>query len=218
MKYTIWAAALCLAAATPATAKPLSYVGGTMLMQENDVGGHTLAVDHTLSRQMAAALHIQRHTRGENFTMLGPQLNVLLQRWNLPDGQGNVFATLGGGTTIERGEMRPAVWSGFLADYETRRVFVSYDLRLTYAKRIQRSAWQRVRVGTTFNPVTYDTTSLWLMLQVDRRDEKHFGGHHGSIGPKTDVTPILRAMYKTFMMEGGVSVDGKVMFNWIQQF
>ena len=39
--------------AAPVIAKPISYVGGTMIMQENDETGYTLTVDHTLTPKVA---------------------------------------------------------------------------------------------------------------------------------------------------------------------
>ena len=199
-------------------AKPISYVGGTMLMQENDASQRTVGFDTTVTPNMAVGFHVQEHTRGPPYVMLGPQLNFLVQRWNMPDGQGNIFATTGAGTTIDRGDMRPAVWTGLLADYETRRIFLSYEARLMYAKDLEKSAWQRARIGIAPVLANYEEINTWLMVQVDRYDEKHLSSHHISTLPATDATPLIRLMYKTFLMEGGVSVHGKVMFNWIQQF
>lgn len=209
---------LWLGAPSPGAAKPVSYVGGTMLMQENDISQRTVGVDYTIAPNMAVAFHAQEHTRGAPFVMLGPQINLLLKRWNLPDGQGNIFTMTGAGATIDRGDMRPAVWTGVLADYETRRIFLSYEGRLMYAKDVEKSAWQRARVGFAPYLGNYDDINTWLMVQVDRYDEKHLSGHHFSTLPKTDATPLVRLMYKTFMMEGGVSLHGKFMFNWIMQF
>lgn len=209
---------LWLGAPSVSVAKPVSYVGGTMLMQENDASQRTVGVDYTIAPNMAVALHVQEHTRGSPFVMLGPQINLLLKRWNMEDAQGNIFTMTGAGTTIDRGDMRPAVWTGVLADYETRRIFLSYEGRLMYAKGVEKSAWQRARVGFAPYLANYEELNTWLMVQVDRYDEKHLSGHHFSTLPKTDVTPIVRLMYKTFLMEGGVSVRGKFMFNWIMQF
>ena len=216
---TFSAALFCLLLAPLAAwAKPISYVGGTMLMQENDAGGQTLGIDHTFHPNFAAALHIQHHIRGDNFMMIGPQLIALLKRWNQEEAQGNIFSMTGAGTTIFKGDMRPAVWAGLLADYETRQIFLSYEVRLTYAKRVERSAWQRARVGWSPVPQDYDALNAWVMIQVDRWDEKHLGFHHATPEPKTEITPILRLLYKGFLVEGGASLRGKVMFNWVQQF
>ena len=209
---------LWLGVPTAGIAKPISYVGGTMLMQENDASQRAVGVDTTITPNMAVAFHIQEHTRGSPFVMLGPQLNFLVRRWNMPDGQGNIFSMTGAGTTIDRGDMRFAAWTGILADYETRRLFASYEARLMYAKDLEKSAWQRARLGVAPYLGNYDEINTWLMVQVERYDEKHLSGHHVSTLPATDVTPLVRLMYKTFMMEGGVSIRGKVMFNWIQQF
>ncbi len=208
-----------LALSGPALAKPVSYVDGTAIMQENDEGGSSAGIHYTVTPWMAVAFHAQRHTRASEFTMLGPQLNFLVKRWNLPDGQGNLYTSVGGGTVIENGDMRYAAWTGFLADYETRRFYSSYELRLMYADRTAKSAWQRARIGVAPYLGSYDEINLWLMLQVDRRDEKHAVGHaHGPLPPPMAVTPLIRLVYKTFLVEGGVSTRGKVMFNWVQQF
>lgn len=214
----MFAAALLPLSGT-AHGKPVSYVGGLMVMQENDAGGHTAGMDYTLTPRMAVGIHAQRHIRGDNFSMFGPQLNFLVRRWNAPRSQGNIFAMAGGGTTIDRrGEMRPVGWAGALADYETRSLFVSYEVRAMYAARVERFLWQRARAGVAFFPVDYNRVSPWAMVQVDHRDEKHLGSHAGAREPKTEITPLVRVMYKAFLIEGGVSHRGRVMFNWVQQF
>lgn len=188
-------------------------------MQENDEGGSSVGVHYTVVPWMAVSLHAERHTRASEFTMLGPQLNFLVKRWNLPDGQGNLYTSAGAGTAIENGETHFAAWTGFLADYETRRFYGSYELRLMYADRTEKAAWQRARVGVAPYLASYDQINLWLMVQVDRRDEQHAIGHsHGVLPPPMAVTPLVRLIYKTFLVEGGVSTRGKVMFNWVQQF
>ncbi len=215
----LWFAAALLHHPGSAFGKPVSYVGGLMLMQENDSGGHTVGMDYTITPRMAVAFHAQYHIRGDNFTMMGPQLNFLVRRWNAPRSQGNIFANAGAGTTIDRnGDMRGASWVGMLADYETRSLFVSYEVRAMYAKRVERSLWQRARAGFAFSPVDYSKVSPWLMVQVDHRGEKHLGLHAAGGEPKLEVTPLVRVMYKAFLIEGGVSHRGRVMFNWVKQF
>lgn len=190
-----------------------------MLMQENDAGGHTVGMDYTITPRMAVAFHAQYHIRGDNFTMLGPQLNFVVRRWNAPRSQGNIFATVGAGTAIDRrGDMRSAGWIGMLADWETRSLFVSYEARATAATKVERSLWQRARAGVAFYPVDYDRISPWAMVQIDHRAEKHLSLHAGAREPKVEITPLVRVMYKAFLIEGGVSHRGKVMFNWVKQF
>ncbi len=194
---------------TEAQAKPISYVGGTMVMIENDETGNSVSVDYTLSPRFAAALYAKREIGGDRFTTVGPQGNVLLKRWNLPDGQGNIFSMTGVGTAIRDGTAHFGAWTSLLADYETRRVFASYELKLMYADGIEKSAWQRARLGIAPYLASYEQLNTWVMVQVDNHPAKRHA---------TTVTPLVRLFYKTFLIEGGVSTRGTVMFNLTQQF
>src|SRR2546430_11157955 len=91
-------------------AKPLSYVGGTMVMQENDETGHTLAIDYTFDPHFALGLYSKYEINQNEFWMAGPQLNTLLKRWNLPEGQGNIFAMTGAGEARQGSRSEPAAW------------------------------------------------------------------------------------------------------------
>lgn len=201
-------AALSLAAPR-AEAKPISYVGGTMAMQENDETGHTLALDYTVDPRLALGIYAKQEENGKRYTVLGPQLNTLLGRWNLPDGQANVFNSTGAGVARFRGADNVAAWTGVLADYETRRVFTSYEARFTFAERVENAFWQRARLGVAPYLADYDEPSTWFMLQVDGHPTKN---------ETWVVTPLVRFFYKTALVEGGYSSNHRVMANWILQF
>jgi hypothetical protein len=195
--------------ASPATAKPLSYVGGFMVMQENDETGHTLSLDYTFSPKYAAALYAKKERGGNEFTTVGPQLNMLIRRWNLPGGQGNIFNMTGFGISELEGKFEPSAWTGILGDYETRRIFFSYEARLMYAGDIETSFWQRARAG--FAPYTagYDDLNTWLMVQVD---------HHPMKDDTIVTTPLVRFFYHTVLAEAGYSSNDRAMLNWVLQF
>ena len=128
--------ALFWSVAASSQAKPLSYVGGTMVMQENDETGYTLSIDYTFNPHFALSIYSKYEINGNDFWMAGPQLNTLIKRWNLPDGQGNIFSMTGAGMARQGSNNQPAAWAALLADYETRRWFFSYEPRLTYAGNI----------------------------------------------------------------------------------
>jgi len=201
------ASALFMAAT--AQAKPLSYVGGTMVMQENDETGHTLSLDYTFSPEHAIGFYAKQERGGNEFTTFGPQLNTLIKRWNLPDGQGNIFNMTGAGVSSLHGETHPSAWTGFLADYETRRIFFSYEPRLMYADTIETSFWERARVGVAPYIANYDDLHTWAMLQVD---------HHPMKDNTFVVTPLVRFFYHTTLVEAGYSSNHHCMFNWVLQF
>jgi hypothetical protein len=201
--------ALTSMAALPAPAKPLSYVGGTMVMQENDETGNTLTADYTFNPHFALGLYAKRDIGGKEFYTLGPQLNTLIKRWNLPAGQGNVFSMTGVGMARQGSNSQPAAWLAFLADYETRRVFFSYEPRLTYSGDIETAFWQRAQVGFAPYLANYDHLNTWLLLRFD---------HHPAKDGHFVVTPMIRFFYKTIWLEAGYSSNNHIMLNWVKQF
>ncbi len=195
--------------APSAQGKPLSYVGGTMVMQENDETGHTLSVDYTFDPHFALGLYSKYEIGGNEFFMTGPQLNTLIKRWNLADGQGNIFTMTGAGTARQGSNTQPAAWASILADYETRRWFFSYEPRVMFAGDIEKSFWQRAYAGFAPYLADFDQLNTWLLLRAD---------HHPAKNDHFVVTPVIRFFYKTIWLEAGYSSNNHVMVNWTVQF
>lgn len=200
---------IAAAFAAPAIAKPLSYPGGTMVMQENDETGHTLSIDHTITPRYAVALYAKHETGDDDFTTVGPQINTLIKRWNLPDGQGNIFNMSGIGVAHDGDDSEFAAWTGFLADYETRRIFISYEPRIQYAGDIDQSFSHRGRIGFAPYLANYNDLNTWLMVQTEHHPEKE---------DNVVVTPLVRLFYKTTLIEAGYSSNDRLLFNWRLQF
>jgi hypothetical protein len=190
-------------------AKPLSYVGGTMVMQENDETGHTLSLDYTFIPTNAFGFYIKQEENGKDILMVTPEFNTLLKRWNLPDGQGNIFNMSGAGLAHYRGNNQPCLWTGFLADYESRRWFLSYEPRFVWDGDIEKSFSQRARVGIAPYLANYNDLNTWIMFQVDHHPAKH---------DHFVATPLIRFFYKTYLFEVGYSSNQHIMVNWQIQF
>jgi hypothetical protein len=191
-------------------AKPLSYVGGTMVMQENDETGHTLTIDYTFDPHFALGVYSKYEiNQRDNFWMVGPTLNTLIKRWNLPDGQGNIFNMTGAGMARQGSRNEPAAWTTMMVDYETRRLFASYEVRFMYARDIESSVWQRAYLGAAPYLANYDQLNTWTLIRLDHHPAKH---------DHFVVTPVLRFFYKTFWLEVGYSSNQHVMVNWTVQF
>ena len=190
-------------------AKPLSYVGGTMVMQENDETGHTISSDYTFTPTNAFGLYIKQEENGKEIFMLTPEFNTLLKRWNLPDGQGNIFNMTGAGLAHYRGNNQPCLWTAFLADYESRRWFFSYEPRFVWDGNIEKSVWQRARIGIAPYLANYNDLNTWIMFQVD---------HHPAKRDHFVATPLIRFFYKTYLFEVGYGSNQHIMVNWTIQF
>ena len=180
-----------------------------MAMQENDETGHTVSIDYTFDPRFALGLYSKYEINQDEFWMTGPQLNTLLKRWNVPDGQGNIFAMPGGGVARQGSRSEPAAWLTLLGDYETRRLFFSYESRFMYARDIEKSVWQRAYAGFAPYLADYEQLNTWLLLRAD---------HHPAKNDHFVVTPVIRFFYKTIWLEAGYSSNNHVMVNWTVQF
>jgi hypothetical protein len=201
---------LLLLALAEMQAKPLSYVGGTMVMQENDETGHTATIDYTFDPHFALGVYAKYEiNQRDDFWMIGPTLNTLIKRWNLPDGQGNIFNMTGGGMARQGHKSELVGWTTMMADYETRRIFASYEARFMYAHDIESSVWQRASLGFAPYLANYDELNTWALIKVDHHPAKH---------DHFVVTPYVRFFYKTLWLELGYSSNNQVMVNWTVQF
>jgi hypothetical protein len=180
-----------------------------MVMQENDEGGHALSIDYTFHPRFALSLYSKYEINQEEYWFGGPQLNTLLKRWNQPAGQGNIFAMAGAGNARQGNRNEAAAWLAILADYETRRVFFSYEPRVISAGNIEKSFSQRAEGGFAPYLADYEQLNTWLLLRLDHQPAKndHFV-----------VTPFIRFFYKAYWLEAGYSSNNHVMVNWTVQF
>jgi hypothetical protein len=206
---TLLSLILTTALSFAAQAKPLSFVGGTMVMQENDETGYTLSLDYTFTPVTALGFYIKQEENGKEILMLTPEFNTLLKRWNLPNGQGNIFNMTGAGLAHYQGNNQPCLWTAFLADYESRRWFFSYEPRFVWDGDIETSFWQRARIGIAPYLANYKDLNTWLMLQLD---------HHPAKDDHFVATPLIRFFYKTYLFEVGYSSNQHIMVNWQIQF
>jgi hypothetical protein len=106
-------------------------------------------------------------------------------------------------------DVDPAATLGFEADWETRRIYFSYENRYIYAGDVERSFSHKARAGIAPYIGGYDAMHTWLMLQID---------HHPGERDNVVATPFLRLFTQEVMGELGISHKGDVMFNATLQF
>lgn len=191
-----------------AEARPISYVGGTMLMLENDSSRNAADVSYTFIRDFSAGV-LTEYWRENDWWFGGVQGNYLINRWNLPNAQANIY--LNGGAGVAHSDAgafdnknEPAGFIGFMADAEDRRFYVSYKNRYTNAGEIDRFFEQSGRIGVAPYVGDYGDVHTWLMLQVDHRpwSEEH-----------VEATPLVRMFWRDYLVEAGYSNQNKFLFN-----
>jgi hypothetical protein len=129
--------------------------------------------------------------------------NRLLQRWNLPDAQANLYVLLGAGAArgnfIDGTEtlLQPSVQF----DYETRRVYFAVKGHL-YKGESFTGNMRSMSAGFSFYATEYDQIQPWLIVEARR-----MGGAFKSTDVDTEITPYLRLIHKRLFVEAGLTLD-----------
>jgi hypothetical protein len=209
------AVAVIVAAAEPATAKPIAFADGTTVMAEYGAGTmrelqifYAPRIDYSIG---GGHVDFTSDVDGRTLHVTYARLNWLAHRWNLDAAQGNVFAWGGAGSATGNSfaGSRIAGNAGLQADYETRRVYASFKTDL------QRSSEFSDRIDTLqlgLAPYKHDYGGLatWFVFQA-----RHYTGElHSGI----ETAAILRLFKGGAWVEAGVTNAGKLqamaMFNF----
>lgn len=193
-----------------AQALPMGSVDTWMVMGDFAARSSELAINYALTPRDALGAAVGRWRsepeaggRRREFGALA--YTRLLQRWNLPDAQANLwFVGLAGrlrGTDGSRTLLSPAV----LADYETTRVYVSGGLKTLSAGRTRQHTVY-ARAGFSFYEVDYDEVQPWLVAELKRQRDGV---------AKTEAAAWLRLIHKRYFIEIGADDEGRARFNFM---
>lgn len=203
-------AAIILAGAGLADARPVSYPGGWTVMQRNTGDFSSLHVHYSPTFQTSIGAYAEHNWEGD-YTFVGAQYNRLVKRWNAPKSQANLYLNLGlgGAETFDGNDQRAAGFVGVAADWETRRWFASYSAR-GYELGFDQTAMQTARVGVAPYVGDFGDLHTWLMLEVQNMPEAD---------APTTITPLVRFFYGVQLVELGYTPETeRLMANWIVRF
>lgn len=202
-----------LAYASDAFARPVSYAGGWTLIEDTDRQSTSALLHYSPSAAYSLGLKTE-WDRTNDILFTGGQATWLAKRWFGEDHQANLYfwgaAGLAQGIDSNEDGEEVGAQIGVMADWETRRLFVSYRASARDYGSLDKSAMQAARIG--WAPYEGDTGELhtWLMLEVDQRP-----GADEPIG----VTPLLRLFYGSALFEAGWSVtDDQPLLNFQYRF
>ncbi len=138
------------------------------------------------------------------------QSNWLVNRWFGKDYQGNLYAFGGLGIAQDRSPLDKSseitLFTGLMADWETRSKFLSYQFRKLDLGSLGHSTMHAARLG--WAPYEGKTGDLhtWLMLEIDHRSE---------LSESISVTPLLRFFRGPILLELGYNVtDASPLLNF----
>lgn len=182
-------------------------------MQMNNADYSNLHAHYSPSYQYSVG-YLYENWRDEEWLFNAVQFNRLVQRWNLPAAQANVYLKSGLGLSQRYANNQPreqgfAGFAGVAMDWENRRFFVSYENRYRNFNSLGKFFMQRARLGIAPYVADYGDLHSWLMLRVDHRPTRF---------DSTRVTALLRVFKGDYLAEIGVDEDGHALFNWVVQF
>jgi len=199
--------------ASDAIARPVSYAGGWTLIEDTDRQSTTGLLHYTPDASYSLGARIEWDRR-DDVLFTGAQATWLAKRWFGEDYQANLY--LWGSAGVAQGvgnnpnEADFGAQAGVMADWETRRLFVSYRASVQDFGSLDKSAMQAARFG--FAPYEGDTGDLhtWLMIEVDNRPDN----------PEPwGVTPLVRFFYGSALFEAGWSLtDDQPLLNLQYRF
>ena len=193
-----------------AFARPVSYSGGTTVMQMNDAIGNSIHVHYSPTYKYSVGYKGEYFRRGQD-ALNGVQLNNLLKRWNLPAAQGNIYLKSNIGNVNSSSKDEAYAMVGVSGDFETRKYFISYEGK--YYKSdgdILGQFQQSARVGIAPYVAEYGNLHTWLMLQLSHQPQLQ--------GDEVIATPLIRLFKGVHMAEFGISSNKRVLFNFIARF
>lgn len=200
---------LLIFSGSAAEARPISYPGGWMVMQENDFESNSLQAHYTFTPRYSVGLESILFRDEGDVQMHMLQQNVLLKRWNGIDSQANFYFTGSAGVAEADGRERPALRGGIEADWEDRKFLVAYENRYTYANGLKEDYTQMFRAGIAPYVAEYGELHTWLILQVDHQPEAE---------DEIVVTPLVRLFKGYGLVEAGISSNRNILFNIVYQF
>lgn len=197
-----------LLAAQAAMAAPMGFKDSTMGMADLGPNWREVWVNHAVTRSDAlGAGGLYMRSDDKTLTRDLAELNYtrLVQRWNLPHAQANVwlFAGLGALRGNDFAGTRTLLAPGLQLDYETTRVYVAATARLYRANGVNHD-YGALRAGFSFVDADYDETQPWFIVEARRMR---------GLSDELELTPMLRFINKRFFAEVGVNQARQGRFN-----
>jgi len=192
-----------------AAAHPVAFEGAYQLMFGTVGSVQTFELYRSYSPRAAFGLHAMRFDGDEDEYFAGIQHNWLLNRWNFPSAQANVYAGLGAGLAGETGNgVSPAGIGFFRADYETRRIYTALDAKWVESLVVSRGIFS-ASVGIAPYKAEFEQLNTWLIIQVE-----HVTGMEDPI----EIIPKVRFFKGPYFIELGSTLRGKPVVNFMIHF
>lgn len=193
-----------------ALARPISYSGGSTIMQNNGPINNSIHLHYSPSYKYSIGYRGEYYRKSQ-IALNGIQLNNLVKRWNMKDSQGNIYLKSSFGNANKSGQNQLYGFVGMASDFETRKYFISYENRYYKSDGDIISQFQQsARFGIAPYVANYGNLHTWLMLEI-----MHVPKFTGN---ELILTPLVRFFESSYLVEFGFSSNKKILFNFIKRF
>jgi hypothetical protein len=205
--------------AQPATAGPMGFNESYMVMGDFNNNWRETFINYAITPRDAwglSATYMRSDDKTQSRTLEEITYTRLLQRWNMPHAQANLWF-MGGVGALQGKDAFPGndrsfnkvmATPGVQFDYETTRIYFAATHRLYRASDINHD-YSSVRAGFSFYEAEYDKTQPWFILEA-----RNMNG----LSDMVEITPMLRFINKNFFVEAGVNNSREPRFNFMYIF
>ena len=196
-----------------ASAAPMGFKDSWMTMVDLGANWRELGTNYAVSPRDAwggSTLFMRSDDQTVTRNITEATYTRLVQRWNLPEAQANVWfiGGLGRVTGNDFSGSKTLASPGVQLDYETTRVYGSLLARAYRATGI-RHDFVAARAGVSLYEVDYDEVQPWFVLEARRMQ---------GLSDRTELTPMLRLIHKRFFVELGMNTAREARFNLMLVF
>lgn len=215
---------LAIALSQYAIAGPMGFDGSFMAMGDFNNNWRETFVNYALTPRDAvgvSATYMRSDDKSITRTLEELTYTHLLNRWNMPHAQANLWFQGGLGLVQARASQGKDIRDGndhdfhkiiftpgMQFDYETTRIYLSAAHRLYRASNINHD-YTSARAGFSFYESAYDKTQPWFVLEA-----RNMNG----LSDKIEITPMLRLINKSYFVEAGVNNSREPRFNFMYIF
>jgi hypothetical protein len=211
--------AIALANSQYATAGPMGFKDSYMLMGDFNNNWRESFINYAITPRDAfgvSATYMRSDDKTKTRTLEEATYTRLLERWNMPHSQANLWFVGGIGALQGEDESingdrnfdKVMFTPGVQFDYETTRVYFQATHRLYRASDINHD-FTSARAGFSFYETEYDKTQPWFIVEA-----RNMNG----LSDKVEITPMLRFINKNFFVEAGVNNSREPRFNFMYIF
>jgi hypothetical protein len=137
--------------------------------------------------------------------------NILAYRWNTDQLQGNLYGSLGVGSSDLSGDRQNIGNAMLQFDIEDRKYYFLTKHQQVFGQEGVDLRLSLARLGFAPYVGKFDEIHTWLIMEWSKMAMRESGFQE-------DLTPFLRVFYKNILFEIGQSFKGNSNFNFITHF